>query len=199
MSINETATKQQVTRLVNSAVMAIKNKDKNPNWNQILASTSDQLTLISRNLNTAKQNVQHFGKAMATGTHGHNAFRVNQSINSKLGTLSSLETFLAKEWRKIVDAINADMRKLPTEGKNEVELLDMLSGEIESFDKLLKQNFSRLSKQLSSSHQTTIVQKDISQLKTMPDVSATSMLILISVGIRLFAMLVGAGKMSTNK
>jgi len=199
MSINEHATKEQVTRLVNTALAAIKNKDKNPNWNQTLANTSDQLCLISRNLNTAKHGVQHFGRVMATSPHGHNAYQANQSVNSKLGALSSLEAFLAKEWKKIGDAINADMRKLPTDGKNEVELLDMLAGEIESFDKLLKQDFSRVSRHQSNANHTTIIQREINQLKTMPDLTAPSMLILISIGIRLFAMLVGAKKMHNNK
>ncbi|WP_288129693.1 hypothetical protein [Microbulbifer sp.] len=199
MSINEHATKELVTRLVNSALAAIKNKDKDPNWNQTLTRSLDELSLISRNLDTAKHNVQYFGKVTATSPHGHNAYRANQSVNSKLGTLSSLETFLAGEWKKIGDAIDADKRKLPTEGKNEMELLDMLAGEIESFDKLLKQDYSRVSKHQSNANQTTIIQREINQLKTMPDLTAPSMLILISVGIRLFAMLVGSIKMHNNK
>ncbi|QKX18158.1 hypothetical protein [Microbulbifer sp. YPW1] len=199
MSINEHATKEQVNRLVNTALDAIKNKDKKPNWNQTLAHALDQLSIISRNLNSAKHSVQHFGRIMAADTHRHNAYRTNQSVNSKLGTLSSLEAFLAKEWKKIGDAINADMRKLPTEGKNEMELLDMLAGEIESFDKLLKQNVSQISKHQSNPHQTMIIQREISQLKTMPDLTAPSMLILISIGIRLFAMFVGAKSANSNK
>ncbi|WP_078082651.1 hypothetical protein [Microbulbifer mangrovi] len=199
MSINEHATKEQVNRLVNTALAAIKNKDKNPTWNQTLAQALDQLNLISRNLNTAKHGVQHFGRVMATDAHGHNAYRANQSVNSKLGTLSSLEAFLAKEWKKIGDAINADIKKLPTDGKNEMELLDMLAGEIESFDKLLKQNVSQVSKHQSNPHQTMIIQREITQLKAMPALTAPSMLILISIGIRLFAMFVGAKNVNSNK
>jgi len=199
MSINEHATKEQVSRLVNSALGAIKNKDKDPGWNQTLTKALDELAIISRNLNNAKHSAQHFGRVMATGAHGHNAYRVNQSVNSKLGTLSSLEAFLAEEWKKIGGAIDVDKRKLPTDGKNEMELLDMLAGEIESFDKLLKQDYSRVSKQQSNANHTTIIQRDINQLKTMPDLTAPSMLILISVGIRLFAMLVGSIKMHNNK
>ena len=195
MSINEHATREQVTRLVDSALGAIKNKDKDPGWYQTLTKTLDELALIRRNLNTAKHGVQHFGRMMATSAHGQNAYRANQSVNSKLGTLTSLEAFLAEEWKKIGDAIDADKRKLPWEGKNEMELLDMLSGEIESFDKLLKQDYSRVSRNHSNANQTTIIQSEINQLKKMPDLTAPSMLILISVGIRLFAMLVGSIKM----
>ncbi|MBN8431725.1 hypothetical protein JF535_12775 [Microbulbifer salipaludis] len=199
MSVNEHATKEQVNRLVNTALAAIKNKDKTPNWNQTLTQTLDQLSLIGRNLNTAKHGVQHFGRVMASDTNRHNTYRANQSVNSKLETLSSLESFLAKEWKKIGDALNADLRKIPTEGKNEMELLDMLAGEIESFDKLLRQNVSKVSKHNSNPHQTMIIQREITQLNAMPALTAPSMLVLISIGIRLFAMFVGAKKVSSNK
>ncbi|MCQ3830687.1 hypothetical protein HXX02_14700 [Microbulbifer elongatus] len=198
MSINEHATKEQVRRLVATALAAIKSKDKDPGWNRTLNHALEQLALISRNLNTAKHNVQHFGK-MKAATAGHNTYRANQSMNSKLGTLSSLEAFLTEEWKKIGKALNTEIKKLPTDGKNAMELLDMLAGEIESFDKLLKQNTSQISKHQSNPHQTMIIQREISQLKTMPDLTAPSMLVLISIGLRLLAMYVGAKKANSAR
>ncbi|GAB2525758.1 hypothetical protein [Microbulbifer agarilyticus] len=198
MSINEHATKEQVSRLVNTALTAIKNRNTNPNLNQTLAHTLDQLSLISRNLNTAKHGVQHFGRVMGADAHGHNAYRANQSMHSKLETLSTLEAFLAQEWKKIGDAIDVDRRKLPTEGKNEMELLNMLAGEIQSFDKLLKQNVSQVAKHQSNPHQTMIIQREITQLKSMPALTAPSMLVLISLGIRLFAMYVGSRSVTSK-
>lgn len=196
MSINEHATKVQVSRLVNTALTAIKNKD--PRFDQTLVHTLDQLSLISRNLNTAKHSVQHFGGMMATGTHGQNAYRANQSMNSKLRTLSSLEAFLAEEWNKLGHAVDAYRKQLPWEGKTELELLDMLAGEIESFDKLLKKNVIRVPKHQSNPHQAMTIQREITQLKAMPAHTAPSMLVLISIGIRLLAMYVGSKRVTSN-
>ncbi|QFT56303.1 hypothetical protein [Microbulbifer sp. THAF38] len=192
MSINEHATKVQVSRLINTALVAIKNKD--PRFDQTLVHTLDQLNLISRNLNTAKHNVQHFGGIMASGAHGQNAYRANQSMNSKLRTLSSLEAFLAEEWKKLGKAVDAYRKQLPWDGKTELELLDMLAGEIESFDKLLQKNVIQISKHQSNPHQTMTIQREVTQLKAMPAHTAPSMLVLITIGLRLFAMYVGSKK-----
>ncbi|WP_444891985.1 hypothetical protein ACJJIE_13225 [Microbulbifer sp. TRSA001] len=197
MSINEHATKIQVSRLVNTALTAI--KDKDPRFDQTLVRTLDQLNLISRNLNTAKHNVQHFGGMMASGAHGQNAYRVNQSMNSKLRTLSSLEAFLAEEWKKLGKAVDAYRTQLPWEGKTELELLDMLAGEIESFDKLLKKNVIKVPKHQTNTHQTMTLQREITQLKAIPAHTAPNMLVLISIGLRLFAMYVGSKRVNSNR
>ncbi|WP_444899877.1 hypothetical protein ACJJIX_04075 [Microbulbifer sp. VAAC004] len=194
MSINEHATKVQVSRLVNTALAWIKREPTGMTLDEILG----KLRLISKNLNTAKRSVQHFGGMMATGAHGQNAYRAKQSTNSKLKTLSSLEDFLAEEWERLGGEIDGEIRKLPGEGKTELELLNMLAGKIQSFDKLLKKNFSQVSKHLSNPDQATTIQTEVTQLKAIPAHTAPSMILLITIGLRLFAMYVGSKRVTSN-
>ena len=188
MSINEHAIKQQVNRHINSAMLAIKNKATNLQWTKTVINIADELSKLSRSIQAAKGSVQHFGNMQLQQAGRLHAYRVKQSINSKTNTLSDLEKYIDNEWNKVRQVLKYEEKKSPFDGKNEVELLDMLAGEIESFDKLLKQNASMVTQTLSNTEmktQATIVQREINHLKTLPNATAPSMLLLISIGLRL--------------
>ncbi|WP_445362476.1 hypothetical protein ACJJIQ_16610 [Microbulbifer sp. ANSA003] len=194
--MNEASVKRNVSRLVNAALAAI--TDKDPNFNRILISTSNELKRISLELFNAIRREERFSNLMAAGARGSNAFRARQSMNSRIANLSSLEAFLADEWKRLSDAVYPHGKKQPWEGKNVAELTDMLTGNIESFDKLLKKNLNQISQHLPNLDQVATIQNEVTKLKNISAHTAPSMIFLITISIRLFAMYMCSKQVTSN-
>lgn len=191
MAMNEFALKQYIGRLVSNALFVIEHKSQYANWTREVASATDKLSLIARNLKNAHNGVHSFGNVITKGIRGHDAYRAKQSINSRRDTLTSIEEFLAQEWRKIYQAIWRDLYKGPADGKNFMELMDMLAGELESFHKKIKYDPIALTKNLPMGHHATVIQRDINYIKSKPDAGIPSLLLTLVIGLRVAGMVGG--------
>lgn len=197
MAINEHAIKQQVNRHISSAMMAIKNKATNLQWAKTVNNVAGEISRLSRSINTSMNNVQHFGNMQLKMAGSQHSYSINQSITSKLDMLTDLDFYILNEWKKVQDVLWYEAKKSPFEGKNEVELFDMLAGEVEAFDKLLKENANLSTKILSNTEmktEATIIQREISHLKTLPQATTPSFLLMVAIWLRLMPFLFASRK-----
>ena len=184
MAINEHAIRMQARSLFESAKLAIKTHKLGE-----FTNIADRLVNLSKALKVAQNNAQFFGGKQASLAGPQYAHRVHQSTQSKLNTLQSLDDFIASEWRKIIDLLAYEAKKSPWDGKNRVELFDVLAGEVDNYATLIKQMTAQVEKTLINTPtqtQTLVIRRDISTVKNQPTGSPVmSLLLLLSIILRL--------------
>lgn len=192
MSINEHGVKQGIKRHINSAKFAIRNKGSNLQWSKTVGKIADEISRLSRTTQNSMNNMQ---LKLAGGQY---AFSIDQSITSEFDMLTDLDFYLLNEWKKVQDVLWCETKQLSLEGKDQgqdqdqAKLFDMLAGEVEAFDKLLRNNAGLINEILSNTKmktEATIIKREISHLKALPQATTSSYLLMATIWLRLMPFL----------
>ncbi|WP_221075334.1 hypothetical protein [Agarivorans aestuarii] len=191
MSVELNATKTQISILVSNALTAIKNRNTDAQWEQKVKAVADKLAHLSKTIKTSKSNVQHFGKAQQKQAAPQHRFSAKQSTNSKLANMNGLEEAVNSAMKKIAKQLKDESVKSPFKDKKAYELMDMLAGEVSSYEQLLSslESLAKSTSTTANSSNTMVIQNNTTLLKAQ-GVSGPSVLMLVALSLRVVAMMI---------
>ncbi|WP_163130322.1 hypothetical protein [Agarivorans sp. Alg241-V36] len=193
MSVEINATNNQISILVSNALTAIKNRNTDAQWEQKVKNVADKLAHLSKTIKSSKSNAQHFGNAQQNQAAPEHRFSAKQSTNAKVANMDGLETAVNQAMKKIGKQLKDESIKSPFKDKKSYELVDMLAGEVSSYEKLLS-SLDGLAKSAISTTSTSnavVIKNASSHLKTQ-GVNGPSILMLAALSLRVIAMMLAS-------
>ncbi|MDO6764309.1 hypothetical protein [Agarivorans sp. 1_MG-2023] len=190
MSVELNATKTQISLLVSNALTAIKNRSTDSQWEQKVKTAADKLAHLSKTIKSSKSNALFFGKAQERAAAPQHRFSARQSTNSKVANMNGLEDAVNSAMKKIGKQLKDESIKSPFKDKKAYELMDMLAGEVSSYDKLLSSldSLAKTAAKTTTTSNAVVIQNNTMLLKTQ-GVNGPSILMLAALSLRVVAMM----------
>ncbi|GDY28278.1 hypothetical protein AHAT_41680 [Agarivorans sp. Toyoura001] len=190
MSVELNATKTQISLLVSNALTAIKNRSTDSQWEQKVKTAADKLAHLSKTIKSSKSNVLNIGKAQEKAAAPQHRFSARQSTNSKVANMNGLENAVNSAMKKIGKQLKDESIKSPFKDKKAYELMDMLAGEVSSYDKLLSSldSLAKTAAKTTTTSHAVVIQNNTMLLKTQ-GVNGPSILMLAALSLRVVAMM----------
>lgn len=201
MAINNLSVKIQINTLCGEAKSILKELDAGgtPDASARLARVINRLVAIQRQLDSAREGVKFRNSIIAKGLQADQRFGLDQSTQAKGQSLSELAQAAGASHKEITKALDDLLSRLPGEGKAPPELWNMLIGNGEDFIGEMQKAEQQVSKILSDRHaqshsavdqaEVARIRQDLSYLRTHQDNSASSILTLTILLLRLVTFL----------